>query len=82
MIAAGRNHSLAMRSNGTVVAWGHNVFCQCDVPLQLERVVNIFASDYSSMALKSNGSVVQWGFGNEQSAPNSLSAEAMNKVSS
>ena len=61
MIAAGRNHSLAMRSNGTVVAWGHNHFNQCDVPDELARVVNIFAGEYCSIALKSDGTVVVWG---------------------
>jgi alpha-tubulin suppressor-like RCC1 family protein len=69
-----------MRSNGTVVAWGHNVFHQCDVPLQLERVVNIFASDYSSMALKSNGSVVQWGFVSERGEAASQQADSPQPV--
>jgi hypothetical protein len=62
-IAAGNFHSLALRSNGTVVAWGcgggHDSG-QCAVPPGLSGVVAI-AAGIDSLALKSDGTVVEWG---------------------
>jgi alpha-tubulin suppressor-like RCC1 family protein len=34
-VAAGGNHSLALTSDGTVVAWGRNIEGQCTVPANL-----------------------------------------------
>ena len=31
-IAAGVNHSLALKADGTTIAWGWNGFGQCNVP--------------------------------------------------
>jgi alpha-tubulin suppressor-like RCC1 family protein len=72
-IAAGRYHSLALLSNGTVVAWGSNVSGQLgdgeesagsDVPLPvegLEHVKAIAAGANQSLALLDNGIVMAWG---------------------
>jgi alpha-tubulin suppressor-like RCC1 family protein len=38
-IAAGQYHSLALKENGTVVAWGQNTFRQTNVPPDLTNVV-------------------------------------------
>jgi len=54
-------HSLALKSNGTVVAWGHNNYGQSTVPGGLSSVVAISAGVYHSLALKSNGTLVAWG---------------------
>ncbi|HEX6700613.1 MAG TPA: PASTA domain-containing protein [Gaiellaceae bacterium] len=63
-IAAGAFHSLALRSNGTVVAWGCGIDNgQCSVPDGLSGVVAIAAHDYDSVALRSDGTVVVWGCG-------------------
>jgi hypothetical protein len=62
-IAAANSHSLALKSDGTVVAWG----CgepgdqgQCNVPSGLANVVAIAAGQYHSLALKGDGTVVAW----------------------
>ncbi|MBI2514185.1 MAG: putative Ig domain-containing protein [Opitutae bacterium] len=60
-IAAGASHSLALRADGTVVAWGSNSYGQCSVPPGLGHVMAIAASAESSSALLLDGSVVVWG---------------------
>ena len=62
-IAVGSYHSMALKSDGTVVAWGRNNNGQCNVPDGLNNVVAIAAGDDQSMALKSDGTVVTWGYG-------------------
>ena len=61
-IAAGDRHCLALRSNGTVVAWGGSVFPEVThVPAGLTNAVAVAAGDDSSLAIKSDGTVVAWG---------------------
>ena len=60
-IAAGEVHSLGVREDGTVMAWGANTEDQCRVPSGLSNVVGIAAGDEHSLALTSNGQVVAWG---------------------
>jgi alpha-tubulin suppressor-like RCC1 family protein len=63
-IAAGTYHSLALKSDGTVVAWGCGRgvdLGQCSVPAGLSGVTAIAAGSYHSLALKSDGTVVAWG---------------------
>jgi len=60
-VAAGGYHSLALRSNGTVVAWGANQYGQAAVPAGLTGVTAIAANAYDSIALRSNGAVAHWG---------------------
>ena len=60
-IAGGGYHSLALQSNGTVVAWGYNSYGQTTVPPGLSNVVAIAAGGWHSLALQSNGTVVAWG---------------------
>jgi len=54
-------HALAVRTDGTVVAWGNNRYGQCNVPSDLSDVVQVSGSLTHSLALKSNGTVVAWG---------------------
>jgi len=52
---------LALKSDGTVTAWGYNNFGQATVPAGLSGVTAIAAGDFHSLALKSDGTVVAWG---------------------
>ena len=61
-IAAGGYHSLAVRSDGTVVGWGEDHFGQATPPEGLRGVVAIAAGQLDSLALKSDGTVVGWGY--------------------
>jgi len=62
-LAAGFLHSLARRSDGSVVAWGNNFNGQCDVPdLPLGLTyIEIAAGYWHSLAMRSDGEVVAWG---------------------
>jgi len=62
-IASGFYHSLALKADSTVVAWGNNGYGQCDVPIVLRDVVAIAGGNVRSLALKDNGEVVVWGYG-------------------
>ena len=61
-LAAGWSHSLALKPNGTVLAWGSNDFGQTNVPPDLSGVKAIAAGWDHNLALKSNGTVVAWGW--------------------
>jgi len=60
-IAAGGQHSLAAKADGTVVAWGWNTSGQCTVPAGLSNVWDVAAGWRHSAALKRDGTVVAWG---------------------
>jgi alpha-tubulin suppressor-like RCC1 family protein len=61
-IAAGGGHTLALKRDGTVVAWGSNAtYGQANVPAGLSNVMAIAAGGATSWAVKSNGKVVGWG---------------------
>ena len=74
-IACGAVHTMALKSDGTVVAWGDrlgpNNYGQIDVPSGLSNVTAIAAGTLHSLALMKNGTVVAWGAGiaNTQIAP-------------
>jgi len=62
-IAAGGYHSLALKSDGTVVAWstsGAMSNGQAIVPAGLNNVVAVAAGWVHSLALKADGTVVAW----------------------
>lgn len=60
-VSAAVDHSLALKSDGTVFAWGDNMNGQCDVPAGLANVTEIAAGEFFSVALKSDRSIVTWG---------------------
>ncbi|MCL2143112.1 MAG: fibronectin type III domain-containing protein, partial [Methanomassiliicoccaceae archaeon] len=75
MIVAGREHSLAVKDDGTVLSWGYNgngqlgdgTFIERNVPVQvydLEDVTDISAGNVNSFALKTDGTVWSWGINN------------------
>lgn len=69
-IAAGVDHSLALKSDGTVAAWGSarlyinawNPLGQTSIPAGLSNVVAVAGGSFHSMALKADGTVVVWGY--------------------
>ena len=65
-IAAAEYHNLALKRDGTVVAWGCGIanHGQCSVPAGLSGVIAIAANDFHSLALKRDGTVVAWGYNN------------------
>jgi hypothetical protein len=71
-VAGGGEHSLALKNDGTVWAWGHNVYGQLGdgstttrlTPVRvsgLTQVIAIAAGEGHSLALKSDGTVRAWG---------------------
>jgi hypothetical protein len=60
-IAAGDTHALALRADGTVVAWGSNTNGQSTVPSGLNEVVSIAAGGNISGVVRSDGTVQLWG---------------------
>jgi alpha-tubulin suppressor-like RCC1 family protein len=60
VVSAQALNTLALRDNGTVVAWGGNDFGQTNVPATLSSASAIAAGGEHSLAV-SNGLVVAWG---------------------
>ncbi|MGI9521626.1 MAG: hypothetical protein ACR2PG_08260 [Hyphomicrobiaceae bacterium] len=60
-IATGSSHSLAIRRNGTLVAWG-NGYDTAPMPI-LGDVVAVAAGSRTTIALKSNSTLWQWNRG-------------------
>jgi hypothetical protein len=63
-VAAGNRHSVALKEDGTVRAWGGRLaesFGTTNVPPDLTNVVAISAGTYFTLALKADGTVTWWG---------------------
>jgi hypothetical protein len=61
-IAAGNKHSLALKADGSVIAWGEGTDGQTTVPAAATTgVTAIAAGAWHSLALKADGSVIAWG---------------------
>jgi hypothetical protein len=61
-VAGGDEHSLGLKSDGSIVAWGYNWYGQCNVPSPNTDFVAIAAGGYHSLGLKSDGTIVAWGY--------------------
>ena len=60
-VAAGLYFTVALRQDGSVVAWGDNTYGQCVPPANLGRVVKIAAGRSHCIALREDGSIAVWG---------------------
>jgi alpha-tubulin suppressor-like RCC1 family protein len=58
-VAAGAAHGLALRADGTVVAWGRNSDGECNVPAGKYKAIGAGA-DFS-LAVRTDGSLAAWG---------------------
>jgi alpha-tubulin suppressor-like RCC1 family protein len=61
-VAAGGYHTVAVKGDGTVVAWGRNDDGQATVPAGLTEVTQVAAGGYHTVAVKADGTVVAWGY--------------------
>jgi hypothetical protein len=61
-VAGGEGHSLGLKANGSVVAWGYNHDGQCNVPLPNTAFVAVAAGAWHSLGLKADGSLVACGW--------------------
>jgi len=60
-IAGGLAFSLALETNGTVLAWGEDIYNLTNVPAGVTNVVAVAAGLYTALALNANGTVTVWG---------------------
>lgn len=70
-LAAGSTFSLALKHDGTVVAWGSSP--ATNVPPNLTNAVAIGAGSSQALAVRANGTVVAWGSGTETNVPATVS---------
>lgn len=58
------HHLLAIKSDGTVAAWGTTVGGATNVPVGLSNVVAVTGGRYFSVALRADGTAAAWGTNN------------------
>ena len=56
-VAGGGYHSLGLKSDGTIVAWGSNAYNSCDVPVPNADFMTVAAGGQHSLGLKSDGTI-------------------------
>ncbi len=74
-IAGGETHSLGLRSDGSMAAWGYNGDGQLNVPAPNTGFVAVAGGTNHSLGLKADGSIEGWGLNDsgqlDVPAPNS-----------
>jgi alpha-tubulin suppressor-like RCC1 family protein len=76
-IAAGFEDSLALKSDGTVYAWGDNNFGETNVPSGLNSVIAIACGDNHDLALKLDNTITGWGQNTFQQTTNAAATNAV-----
>lgn len=73
-VAAGSQHALALKTDGTVTAWGSSAQGQTSVPSGLSGVISVVARGNVSGAVTSAGTIALWGDGinGQTSVPSGL----------
>lgn len=60
-VEAGRYHSLALKADGSAVAWGNDTFGQSAVPSEATNLIALAGGDAHTVALRSDRTVLAWG---------------------
>ncbi len=79
-VASGYYHTLALKMDGTVTAWGANNYGQSTVPAELRGVVDISGGKFHSLALKSDGTVIPWGLNDQGQGVDSRGLSGIIKI--
>ncbi len=62
-VSAGRDHAVGIRTDGSVGAWGSNLYGQSLAPAGAVALSHVAAGGYHTVALRLDGQVVCWGAG-------------------
>ena len=60
-VAGGGIHSLGLKSDSTILAWGWNDSGQCNVPSPNAGFIAVSGGYYHSLGLKADGTIAAWG---------------------
>lgn len=60
-VAAGVDHCLGLKPDGTVIGWGNNSSSKSTPPAGLSNIIAVAAGQSHSLALRQDGSVFAWG---------------------
>lgn len=80
-VEGGVFHGLALKSDGTVVAWGANNYNETNVPPSLRNVVQVSSWGQYSLALRADGTVAVWGVPSQNLGQTNLPPTLTNVVS-
>ncbi len=64
------HHALAIREDGSILAWGNNEFGQLNVPAPNSGFIEVACTLDGSVGLKADGTIVVWGQIGPVAAPN------------
>lgn len=60
-VASTGDFNLALRGDGTLIAWGHNTHGECAVPASAGPFIDVAAGYHHGLAVTASGSIVGWG---------------------